>query len=168
MKLIVTALFLISSIFAANAGDKNDTVAQQKFVGVWQMCTINTNVVKFEPLAGFTIDTVNIKTTNMFKFFGKGGDFLSMFTMTDLSLVTITGTYEVFPGKYFENVDYHSNPDFANKNVELTYEFYGNNYFLMTYKNGANIGVEVWKRIKQGNVTTEINKLVSEGKIKLN
>lgn len=174
MRHFLTAILLVSVIFVSEAQkkqEKQDPKLQEQFVGVWQMHMISNNSFTVNPMTGeMSMDTTKLQPSNFYKFFGKGGDFNAISSIAPaLSIVTIAGTYEVYPGKYVENVGYHSNPAYANRKVSLNYEFHGKNYFIMSYKNEmGSQSYEVWKRLKQSNVSAEISKLVEEGKIKLN
>lgn len=178
MKFFLTAMLLISAIFVSEVEakekkgkkEKQDPKMQEQFAGVWQMHMISNESFTVNPMTGeMSMDTTKLQPSNFYKFFGKGGDFNAVFIAPVLSLVTIAGTCEIYPGKYVENVGYHSNPAYANRKVELNYEFHGKNHFITSYKNEAGSqSYEVWKRLKQGDVATEITKLMDEGKIKLN
>ena len=149
MKTTLTIFILSFFLFALNAQEENDVNPQQRFVGVWQQCILNNDVIKADTInKRINIDTINIKQKNFYKYFGKGGDFNAFSINPALSYIEITGTYEVYHDKYIENVGYHSNPNFANKRVELPYMFYGNNYIMLTYRldNGYS-SLEVWKRL---------------------
>ena len=173
-----TSIFLLSifSFFVLHAQEKTELTAQQKFVGVWQLCTVTAKDIKFDQTTGkISIDTTNIQTGNNYKIFGQGGEFTALafspivsgVSVVTVSVVTIAGTYEVESDKYIENVGFHSNPNYANRRMELPYEFIGNNFFMMNYKTTAGtIAAEVWKRVKQGNLSTEINKLMENGEVK--
>ena len=149
MKTILTTLILILSMFALNAQEENDLNLQKRFIGTWQQCVLNNEVIKIDTFTGkIDVDTINIRIYNIYKYFGKGSDFNALYINAHASYISITGTYEVYSDKYIENVDYHSNPAFANKRVELPYMFYGENYFIMSYKNDAGMSLlEVWKRV---------------------
>ena len=149
MKTTLTAFILAFSMLALNAQEENEKNFQQRFVGVWQQCILDNNVIKVDTInRRIDIDTINIQTKNFYKYFGKGGDFNAFSVYPALSYIEITGTYEVDSDRYIENVDNHSNPNFANKRVELPYMFYGDNYIMLSYRldNGYSF-FEVWKRL---------------------
>jgi hypothetical protein len=165
MKTTSIFLLLIFSFFVLHAQEKAELTAQQKFVGVWQLCTVTAKDIKFDQTTGkILIDTTNIQTRQIHKIFGQGGEFTALAVSSIVSVVTIAGTYEVESDKYIENVGFHSNPNYANRRIELPYEFIGDNFFMMNYKTPAGtIAAEVWKRVKQGNISTETMKMIEKG-----
>ena len=150
MKIALSVFVLTLSVFILNAQEENDTNSKQKFIGVWQQCIVNSDIIKIDSISRkvVDVDTINIKTDIVYKYFGKDGDFNSVYISPSKSFVLITGTYEVDSDRYFENVGYHFYTNFSNKRVEIPYTFYGSNYFVMSYINDANSLVfEVWKRL---------------------
>ena len=157
MKTILTTLILILSMFALNAQEENNSDLQKRFIGTWQRCILNKDIIKVDTITKkIDVDTINIKTFNIYKYFGKGGDFNALYVNAYSSSVAITGTYEVYSDKYIENVNHHFDPDLANKRVELPYLSYGENYLIMSYMNGTGMSfLEVWKRVPLQDATEQ-------------
>ncbi|WP_298651425.1 DUF4488 domain-containing protein [uncultured Proteiniphilum sp.] len=169
MKSILTTLFLSLCSFVLNAQTTNDVSSKPSLQGVWQMCNPTGNYLATNPQTGeITLDTTKLQPVYFYKVFGNKDELTAMFITPVLSLITISGTYEVLsPNQYIEHVDYHSNPNYTNRDITLDYTFITDDYVLSSYKNEMGMTAqEVWKRLKQGNPATELNKLKEAGIIK--
>ena len=146
--LAFTLLFLIAPVHFLRAQNEIDTVAQKKFAGVWQMCQVNNEVLKIDPIAGVTIDTTKLTFFYFYKFFSKGGEYVALAISNTGSSINSSGTYDVFSDKYIENFSSYVNS--SQTKSELPYVFFGDNHFLMSYTSpDGRTTYEIWKRIHQ-------------------
>ncbi|SFK91243.1 protein of unknown function [Porphyromonadaceae bacterium KH3CP3RA] len=169
MKSTLTALLLSLCSFILNAQTTNDVSNKHTLQGVWQMCNPTGNYLTTNRQTGeIELDTTKLQPVYFYKVFGNKDELTAMFITPVLSLITISGTYEVLSSnQYIEHVDYHSNPNYADRDVTLDYTFIANDYLLSSYKNELGMTAqEVWKRLKHGNPATELNKLKEAGVIK--
>ncbi|MEA4917757.1 DUF4488 domain-containing protein [Proteiniphilum sp.] len=164
MKSILTVLFLVLGSFVLNAQTSTES-SETPLEGVWQLC-IPTGDLKRDPQTGvIELDTTKLQPAYFYKVFGNTGELTAMFITPVLSLITISGTYEIVSSnQYIEHVNYHSNPDFANRDVVLDYIFISDGYLQSSYKNDMGmVGLEIWKKLKQGNPSVELKKLKDAG-----
>lgn len=169
MKSILTVLFLSFFCFLLNAQTTDELSNTHSLQGIWQLYSPTGNFLITNQETGTTeVDETKLRPNNFYKIYSDKNELKALFISPVLSLITISGTYEVIsPNQYVEHVDYHSNPDFANRDVTLDYSFISDDYLQLSYKTEMGmVAREVWKRLKQGSPNVELNKLGEAGTIK--
>src|SRR5690554_1681720 len=121
MKSILTVLFLSFFCFLLNAQTMDELSNTPSLQGVWQLYNPTGNFLITSPETGTAeLDETKLRPTNFYKIYSDKNELKALFISPVLSLITISGTYEVIsPNQYVEHVDYHSNPNFANRDVTL-------------------------------------------------
>lgn len=139
--------------------------------GVWQLHQPTGNFLIPNLEDGTTeMDESQLQPTYYYKFYSDNNEFKALFLTPVLSLITISGTYEVIStNQFIEHVGYHSNTFMANSDVTLGYSFIKDDYVVLSYKNElGRIAYEVWKRVKQGDPNIEMKKIMETNKNKQN
>lgn len=169
MKSTLTVVFLSFFCFLLNAQTMDKLGNTPSLQGVWQLYSPTGNFLITNQETGTTeLDETKLRPNNFYKIYSDTNELKALFISPALSLITISGTYEVIsPNQYVEHVDYHSNPNFANKDVTLGFSFITDDYLLLSYKTEMGMTArEVWKRLKQGSPNVELNKLKGTDAIK--
>jgi hypothetical protein len=152
-KTIFTVILSAFTFLMSNAQNETDQDDLLRFAGLWQLCGNLNGLPEIDPATGEPdINFAQLRMSNSYKIFGKGGEFtaISIASLGSIRIV-ITGSFEVVSGnRYIEHVDYHSNPDFANRPTELGYVFFAkDSYYISSYE------------LSPGRIVSEIYKLIS-------